>query len=110
MADSKDNKKEYHKEGLLGDTIKKVVSIGIGAAFMTEEAVKKVIDDLPLPNDVVNGLLANAKKSKQDFIDSVQEELRHYLKNVDPKTLLESILDDYEVVVRFKKRDDKKTK
>lgn len=110
MTASKDHKKEQHKDGILGDTIKKVVSIGIGAAFMTEETVKKVIDDLPLPNDIVNGLLANAKKTKQEFTDSVQEELRHYLKNVDPKTLLESVLDDYEIVVKFKKKEDKAKK
>lgn len=103
MTNAKD-KKEQHKDGLLGDTIKKVVSIGIGAAFMTEETVKKVIEDLPLPNEIVNGLLANAKKSKQDFVDSVQTEIRHYLKNVDPKTLLESVLDDYEINITFKKK------
>lgn len=101
---SDNEQKSEKKEGLLGDTIKKVVSIGIGAAFMTEESVKKVLEDLPLPKDVVSGLLSNAKKSKEEFIESVRGELRHYLKNVDPKVIIESILEDYEINVSFKKK------
>ncbi|MGI4992725.1 hypothetical protein ACRXCV_08855 [Halobacteriovorax sp. GFR7] len=105
-----ESKKTDKSDGILGDTIKKVVSIGIGAAFMTEESVKKVLDDLPLPKDIVSGLVTNAKKTKEDFVVSVREELRNYLKNVDPKTIVESILEDYEVTVSFKKKEDKSEK
>ncbi|EPZ50767.1 hypothetical protein ABMA79_11515 [Halobacteriovorax sp. HFRX-2_2] len=102
-----ESKKTDKSDGILGDTIKKVVSIGIGAAFMTEESVKKVLEDLPLPKDIVSGLVTNAKKTKEDFVVSVREELRSYLKNVDPKTIVESILEDYEVTVSFKKKENK---
>ncbi|MFG1494422.1 hypothetical protein [Halobacteriovorax sp. ZH4_bin.1] len=105
-----ESKKTDKSDGILGDTIKKVVSIGIGAAFMTEESVKKVLDDLPLPKDIVSGLVTNAKKTKEDFVVSVREELRNYLKNVDPKTIVESILEDYEITVSFKKKEDKSEK
>ncbi|MFG1498752.1 hypothetical protein ABMA70_00995 [Halobacteriovorax sp. XZX-3] len=105
-----ESKKTDKSDGILGDTIKKVVSIGIGAAFMTEESVKKVLDDLPLPKDIVSGLMTNAKKTKEDFVISVREELRSYLKNVDPKTIVESILEDYEVTVSFKKKEKKSEK
>ncbi len=95
------------KDSFVGDTIKKVVSIGIGAAFMTEESVKKVLDDLPLPSDVVNGLLANAKKSKEDFSASVREEIGNYLKSVDPKSLVDNVLENYDIQISFKKKNDK---
>jgi hypothetical protein len=46
-----DKEKEEHK---IGDIFKKVVSTGINAAFMTEDAVKGIIQDLPIPKEVVN--------------------------------------------------------
>ncbi len=94
MSDDKDLK--------IGDVIKKVVSIGVGAAFMTEDAVKNVLKDIPLPKEIVNGLLQNAKNAKADFADGVKEELGKYLSKVDPKTLLDEMLDNYDVEVNAK--------
>ncbi|MCO4793067.1 MAG: hypothetical protein KC493_05105 [Bacteriovoracaceae bacterium] len=94
MSDDKDNK--------IGDVIKKVVSIGVGAAFMTEDAVKTVLNDLPLPKDIVNGLLQNAKSAKTDFAEGVREEVGKYLSKVDPKTLLDEMLQNYDVEVNAK--------
>lgn len=103
MSEDKDNK--------IGDVIKKVVSIGVGAAFMTEDAVKNVLNDLPLPKDIVNGLLANAKNAKEDFATSIREELRTYLSKVDPKTLIDEVVENYDVEfttkVSFKRKDSK---
>jgi len=97
------------KDRGLGDVIKKVVSIGVGAAFMTEDAVKNVLKDLPLPKEIVNGLLQNAKNAKEDFAEGVREELGKYLSKVDPKTLLDEMLDNYDVEVNakfsFKRKD-----
>jgi polyhydroxyalkanoate synthesis regulator phasin len=94
MSDDKDLK--------IGDVIKKVVSIGVGAAFMTEDAVKNVLKDLPLPKEIVNGLLQNAKNAKEDFAEGVRDELGKYLSKVDPKTLLDEMLDNYDVEVNAK--------
>ena len=34
----------------LGDVLKKVASLGMGAAFMTEDAIKNIVADLPMLN------------------------------------------------------------
>ena len=98
------------KESGLGDVIKKVVSIGVGAAFMTEDTVKNLLSDLPLPKDIVNGLVQNAKSAKEDFSNSVREEIGQHLSKVDPKKLLEEVLSDYDIEVNakfsFKKKKD----
>ena len=108
MVDKNDKDK---KESPIGDIIKKVVSVGVGAAFMTEESVKKILDDLPLPKDIINGLVQNAKGAKEDFAKSIREEIKHYLANVDSSKLVSDILDKYDVEVeakfRFKKKDEK---
>lgn len=98
------------KDSGLGDVIKKVVSIGVGAAFMTEDTVKNLLNDLPLPKDIVNGLVGNAKTAKEDFTNSVREEIGQYLSKVDPKRLMEEIIQDYDIEVNAKFSFKKKEK
>lgn len=90
--------------------IKKVVSVGVGAAFMTEESVKKILEDLPLPKEILTGLVQNAKGAKEDFTNGIREELRNYLSKVDASKLASDILDRYDVEVeakfKFKKKGD----
>ena len=99
------------KEFPIGDIIKKVVSVGVGAAFMTEESVKKILDDLPLPKDIVTGLVQNAKGAKEDFTNGLREEVRTYLSKVDASKIATDILDRYDVEVeakfKFKKKHEK---
>lgn len=98
------------KDSPIGDIIKKVVSVGVGAAFMTEESVKKILDDLPLPKDIITGLVQNAKGAKEDFTSGIREELRAYLSKVDASKITTDILDRYDVEVeakfRFKKKNE----
>lgn len=106
MSQDKDSKSSPI-EGI----IKKVVSVGVGAAFMTEESVKKVLEDLPLPKDVLAGLMQNAKSAKEDFTTGIREEVKNYLSKVDATKLAASVLEKFdleiEAKVRFKKKEEK---
>lgn len=105
MAAERDREK---KDSPIGDIIKKVVSVGVGAAFMTEESVKKILDDLPLPKDIITGLVQNAKGAKEDFTSGIREELRTYLSKVDASKIATDILDRYDVEVEAKFKFKKK--
>ena len=98
------------KDSGLSDVIKKVVSVGVGAAFMTEESVKNLLSDLPLPKELINGLYSNAKGAKEEFVQGVREEIATHLSKVDPKKLVEEVLENYDVEVNakfsFKKKDE----
>ena len=98
----------------LDNIIKKVVSVGVGAAFMTEESVKKILEDLPLPKEILSGLVQNAKGAKEDFTNGIREELRTYLSKVDASKIAMDILDRYDVEVetkfKFKKKEKDKDK
>jgi len=104
-------KKTEKEEGSIADAIRKVVSIGVGAAFMTEEAVKNVLGDLPLPKEIVNGLIQNAKSAKENFNDSLREEVRSYLAKVDATKMMDDLVDRYDLEVnatfKFKKKPTK---
>jgi hypothetical protein len=106
MSDDKDPKEEH----TLGDIFKKVVSTGINAAFMTEDAVKGIIQDLPIPKEVVNGLIQNAKSSKDEFISSVKGELKEYLDKVDLSKEVDRIIENYDIEINAKINLTKKDK
>lgn len=96
-----------------GDVLKKVVTTGIGAAFMTEEAVKSMVNDLPLPKELISGLLQNAKDSKKEFVDSIKNELKSYLAKIDASKEIEKVLEKYDMEVNatisFKKKQKKES-
>ncbi len=96
------------KDSPIGDMIKKVVSVGVGAAFMTEESVKKILEDLPLPKDIITGLVQNAKGAKEDFTNGIREEIKSYLTKVDASKIASDILDKYDVEIEAKFRFKKK--
>ncbi len=109
---SSDNDEKENKN--ITDIFKKVVSTGISAAFMTEDAVKNLIQDLPIPKELVNGLVQNAKNSKDEFISSVKSELKSYLEKIDLQKEIDRLVENYDIEVNakinFKKKPEVKTK
>lgn len=101
MSDSKNEKK-------ITDIFKKVINTGMSAAFMTEDTVKGILNDLPLPKDVVAGLLENAKSTKTEFVDSVKKELKTYLNKVDVSKEIDRVLEKYDIEVNAKLKFTKK--
>ena len=85
----------------------------VGAAFMTEDAVKNILGDLPLPKDIVSGLVQNAKGAKKEFSDGVRKEFREYLSKLDLTKLVSNALENYDfniqatVTLRKKNGDTK---
>lgn len=102
--------KSKEKDTILGDAVKKIVSLGVGAAFLTEDVIKSVVNDLPLSKDIINGLVQNAKNAKEEFVESVREELSSHLQKVDPKLLLEEILEEHDIEVKATFKFTKKNK
>ena len=111
MSDDQQNRDEKKESGLQ-DIIKRVVSVGVGAAFMTEESVRSILGDLPLPKDIVSGLVQNAKGAKTEFTQGLREEFKKYLSHLDTENIIEYIAENYDVEVNasfsFKKKSDSK--
>ena len=92
---------KQEKEGF-ADILKKVVNTGVSAAFMTEDAIKNVMNELPLPKELVNGLMANAKNTRDDFIASVKSELKNRLNNIDVSNEIDRIAENYDFEINAK--------
>lgn len=65
------------------DFVKKVVTAGLGAAFMTEESVRSYLSDIKLPKDVVAGLVQGANKSKEELMARVGDEAVKVINKID---------------------------
>lgn len=82
MANNKEDQEEESRS-VLSDTLRKVVSVGLGAAFMTEEHIRTYLGELKLPKDVLQTLLAGANKSKEDLVNRVSGEMVKILSKID---------------------------
>ena len=63
---------------------------------------------MPLPKDIISGLVQNAKGAKEDFTNGIREELRDYLSKLDATKIATDILDKYDVEVEAKFKFKKK--
>jgi hypothetical protein len=75
--------KEASLKGLLGEGVKKLFTAGISAAFMTEESIRTYLQDLKLPKEVLNLILQNAAKSKEQLMNRVGNEISAVIKKID---------------------------
>jgi hypothetical protein len=92
--------KERDRDGKIGDLLKKVLTTGVTAAFMTEEGVRAVLKDLPLPKDMVGSLVDNAKNTKTEFVASVKNELKNYLDKIDISKEFDKVAEKYDFEIK----------
>ena len=82
--DSKPPRSEEESQGVsVGDTIRKLVTAGVSAAFMTEESVRTFVSELKLPKETLNLLLQGATKSKEELMNRVGREIIGILSKID---------------------------
>ena len=65
------------------DTIKKLVTAGVSAAFMTEENIRGFVSELKLPKETLNLLVQGAAKSKDDLMNRVSREIMGIISKID---------------------------
>lgn len=94
MTDDRD------KDGKVEGILKKVLTTGVTAAFMTEESVRAILKDVPLPKDIVGSLVENAKSTKTEFVAGVKNELKTYLDKIDLSNEIEKIVEKYDFEIK----------
>lgn len=67
----------------LSDALKKVITAGIGAAFMTEESIRNYLSELKLPKEALNIVLQSAAKSKEELVHRVGSEIIKVVNRID---------------------------
>lgn len=73
---------------------KKVLTLGIGAVFLTEESIRKLVSDFKLPKELISGVLDSAAKTRKEFFQNLSRDLvDKVMDRVDIKDLATEILD-----------------
>jgi hypothetical protein len=86
----------------------KLLRLGMGAVWMTEEGVRKAVQDLRMPRDATAYLLEQIDKRKSEIFTLVRNEIQRAFKKVDTTQLVKNILKSHdleiEAKIRFKPR------
>ena len=88
MAEEDKNLLDEDQEDIAGplkasELLKKLITAGIGAAFMTEENIRSYVSELKLPKEALNYLLQGASKSKSELMDRVANEVLRIISKID---------------------------
>ncbi len=67
----------------VSETIRKLVTAGVSAAFMTEESIRGFVSELKLPKETLNLLLQGASKSKDELMNRVSREVIGIISKID---------------------------
>lgn len=92
------------------EVMKKVLTVGVGAIFLTEESLRGLIGDLKVPKELLGGILDSANKTKNEFLQNLSKDvLARVTDKVDPRALLQEFFErnEIELSVRigFKTKD-----
>ena len=89
-TDGKYTKKDMLEESkvedgksLLSDALKKVFTVGVSAAFLTEESIRTYLGEMKLPKEVLQTLLQSASKSKDEITQRMSKELVAMIQKID---------------------------
>lgn len=92
------------------EAVKKILTVGVGAIFLTEESVRNLVSEFKLPKEILTNILDSAKKTRAEFFNKFsQDVLSRFGDQLDLRTLIEEILRDneinLEVKIKFKNKE-----
>lgn len=67
----------------LPDITKKILSLGLGAYFLTEDAIRRAVKEAKIPRDIGKSIAQNASKGKEELFGFVARELSSFLRQMD---------------------------
>ena len=91
------------------DIARRILTVGIGAVFLTEEGVRSLVKDFKLPTEFLNSLLESASKTRNEFFKGMSHDVvDRIMQQVDPKELIQEVLEQndftIEMKIHFKKK------
>lgn len=97
-------------KGAASELAKKVLTVGMGAVFLTEESLRGLVSELKLPKEIIAGVLESANKTKNEFLGKLSKDaLDRIMEHVEPKALIEEILAKHEIElsvrINFKRKN-----
>lgn len=85
------------------EMMKKVLTVGVGTLFLTEEALRGLVSEFKLPKELLTSVLESAGKTKNEFLSTLSRDLMARVTDkVDPRELLNEVLNRHEIELNVK--------
>lgn len=81
--DRNDDSGESKGETKLSESLKKIFTAGVSAAFMTEESLRAYLGEIKLPKEILSLLIQGASRTKDEIATKVTNEVTGILKKID---------------------------
>jgi hypothetical protein len=100
-------------ESWIPELVKKAVAAGMGAVFTTEESIRRLTKEMPMPKEVAGYLVNTASSTKDEFLRIVAREIREFLASVNLSEeiakMLTTLSFEIKTEIRFIPNDEKYT-
>jgi len=73
----------HRVESWVPELVKKAVAAGVGAVFTTEESIRRLTKEMPMPKEVAGYLVNTASSTKDELFRVVAREIREFLSSVN---------------------------
>ena len=92
------------------EMVRKILTVGVGAVFLTEESLRGIVSELKLPKELLGGILESAGKTKNEFFQRLSTDVIDRIRDkVDPTALIEEFLSrndiEFKIRMSFKPKD-----
>ena len=85
------------------DFVKKVLTVGMGTLFLTEESLRGMVSEFKLPKELLGGILESANKTRREFLGNLSQDLMSRVSDrVDVRALVDEVLEKNEIEVNMK--------
>lgn len=85
------------------DLFKKVLTVGVGAAFLTEESLRGLVGEFKLPKELIASIIESAAKTRNDFLKGLTDEvIARVVEKVDPQAFVQELLNNNELTFQVK--------
>jgi hypothetical protein len=85
------------------EMMRKVLTVGVGAVFLTEESLRAMVSEWKLPKEVISAILESSKKTKNEFLQTLSQDVfSKVVDKVDPVALLQEFITRNEIEFHIK--------
>jgi hypothetical protein len=100
-------------ESWIPELVKRAVAAGVGAVFTTEESIRRLTKEMPMPKEVAGYLVNTASSTKDELLRIVAREIREFLSSVNLSEeiakMLTTLSFEIKTEIRFIPNDEKFT-
>jgi hypothetical protein len=98
-------------EAWVPDLVRKAFTAGMGAVLSTEEGIRRLTKDMPMPKEVAGYLVNTASSTKDDLMRIIAREVREFLTTVNLSEeiakMLTTLSFEIKTEIRFIPNDEK---